>query len=286
MVPLLEDRGSFSPDKHCCLRAAFRGAHLLETFPNNGKRRFRMSRKSMPHGGGEASVQLMIGPVLQVLGLVAISAGSLNAQNNGASWPNFGQDASNTAYNPSEITLSTKNVYQLKAKWTYTTGGDVSARAAVVNGIVYFPDWGGNITAVNSSTGKMIWTHQLTDYLGLSPTGGTIHSRTSPAVVNGVLYLGTQEEAQLLAINASTGSLIWNTALGHGDPYAIVTTSPVVSNGVVYTGVASVVEGGSIFGYNISSSSSRGSVVAVNASTGAVSWQTYTIPGATMAVAC
>lgn len=237
-----------------------------------------MSRKSMKHRGDEASVRLMIGPVLLVLGLMAITAGSLNAQNNGANWPNFGQNASNTAYNPSENTLSTKNVYQLKAKWTYTTSGDVSARAAVVNGIVYFPDWGGNITAVNASSGKMMWAHQLTDYLGLSPTGGAIHSRTSPAVVDGVLYLGTQEEAQLLAINASTGSLLWHIALGNGDPYAIVTTSPVVSNGVVYTGVASVVEGGSIFGYNISSSSSRGSVVAVNASTRAVSWQTYTIP--------
>src|SRR5215471_15402516 len=237
-----------------------------------------MPRRSMKRGGSDAGIWRMIVPVLLVVWMVTIAASSLNAQNNAANWPSFGQNVSNTANNPLETTLSTKNAYQLKAKWTYTTGGDVSARAAVVNGVVYFPDWGGNITAVSASSGKMIWTHQLTDYLGLSPTGGAIHSRTSPAVVNGVLYLGTQEEAQLLAINASTGALIWSAYLGAGDPYAIITTSPVVSNGVVYTGVASVVEGGSIFGFSISSSSSRGSVVAVSASNGALAWRTYTIP--------
>ena len=42
----------------------------------------------------------------------------------------------------------TSKVSTLKSKWIFTTGGDVSARAAVVNNVVYFPDWGGYIWAV------------------------------------------------------------------------------------------------------------------------------------------
>lgn len=45
-------------------------------------------------------------------------------------WPMFGHNPSNTAHNPSETTISTANVNQLLPKWTFTTGGDVSARVA------------------------------------------------------------------------------------------------------------------------------------------------------------
>jgi hypothetical protein len=41
--------------------------------------------------------------------------------------------------------MSPTTIGNLKSKWIFTTRGDVSARAAVVNGLVYFPDWGGNI---------------------------------------------------------------------------------------------------------------------------------------------
>src|SRR5437870_11884556 len=73
-----------------------------------------------------------------------------------ADWPMFGQNTANTAHNPTETKISTGNVKQLKVKWTFTTGGDVSARAAVVNGVAYFPDWGGNLWAVNASNGSLI----------------------------------------------------------------------------------------------------------------------------------
>jgi polyvinyl alcohol dehydrogenase (cytochrome) len=162
----------------------------------------------------------------------------------------------------------------LKTKWTFTTGGDVSARAAVANGVVYFPDWGGNLWALDAGSGKLVWGHKLSDY-GL-PAGTA--SRTSPAVVNGTVYLGTQQGAYLLAVNAATGALIWKTQLENLDPHAIITESPAVFNGVVYTGVASLAEGASAFGVNVTSAPARGSAVAVNASTGAIQWKTYTVP--------
>jgi polyvinyl alcohol dehydrogenase (cytochrome) len=97
-------------------------------------------------------------------------------------------------------------------------------------------------------------------------------------VVNGRVYLGTQEGAYLLAINAKTGALIWKTQLEPTDPYAIVTVSPAVSGGLVYTGVASIAEGGTAYGITLSTSTARGSVVAVNAATGKIKWKRYTVP--------
>ena len=72
------------------------------------------------------------------------------AQKKSADWPMFGQNPSNTATNPTDTIISTSNVSQLQTKWTFTTQGDVSARAAVVNGVAYFPDWGGYLTKAAS----------------------------------------------------------------------------------------------------------------------------------------
>jgi polyvinyl alcohol dehydrogenase (cytochrome) len=191
-------------------------------------------------------------------------------------WPMFGQNVSNTANNLLETRISTQNVALLKQKWVFTTGGDVSARAAVVNNVAYFPDWGGNIWAVNALTGAPVWGHQLSDY-GLP---AHTNARTSPAVANGSVYIGTQATAQgayLLAINAATGALEWKTQLDPS-PYAIISTSPTVAGPLLYTGVASVAEGGSFFGVNIASAPARGSVVAVNLLNGSILWQTFTTP--------
>ena len=76
-------------------------------------------------------------------------------------WPMFGQNDQNTARNDAERKISTSNVATLAPKWVATTGGDVSARAAVVDRVVYFPDWGGNLWALGAATGGVIWQHQL-----------------------------------------------------------------------------------------------------------------------------
>jgi polyvinyl alcohol dehydrogenase (cytochrome) len=196
-----------------------------------------------------------------------------------ADWPMFGQNIANTA-STTQSGITTTTVRKLMPKWTFTTGGDVSARAVVVNQVAYFPDWGGNLWAVNAQNGKEVWGHQLSDYGLTGSFNGVYNSRTSPAVVNGTLYIGTQEGAWLLAINASTGALIWKTQLESpaNDPAALITASPVVFGGFVYTGVASNQEALAAFIPGFVCCNARGSVVKVNAATGAIAWKTYTVP--------
>jgi outer membrane protein assembly factor BamB len=59
-------------------------------------------------------------------------------------------------------------------------------------------------------------------------TGGTVHS--SPAVVNGVVYVGS-EDGKLYAFDATGGALQWTATTG-----GPVDSSPAVVNGVVYVG--------------------------------------------------
>lgn len=218
---------------------------------------------------------LAIGGWLAVAALAAFGAGPARADSS-SDWPMFGQNLQNTA---SAANGSIKDISKLAVKWAFTTGGEISARAAVVDGVAYFPDWGGNLWAVKTNKGTKVWGHQLSDY-GLP---ANTHSRTSPAVVDGVVYIGTQEGAWLLAIDAETGKLLWKTQLESpaNDPFAMITASPAVYGGMVYTGVASNEEGLAGFIPGFVCCKARGSVVAVSTrgnTRGQIAWKTYTVP--------
>jgi len=102
-------------------------------------------------------------------------------------WASSGQNNHNTRSAADEHTIDAGNVGNLKTKWIFTTVGDVSATATIVNGVAYVPDWGGNLWAIDTKTGKAIWSHDVSDYTG---TAGSA-SRTSPAYWNGELVIGT-----------------------------------------------------------------------------------------------
>lgn len=192
-------------------------------------------------------------------------------------WPMFGQNTANTA-TTTQTDISTRNVNRLQPKWTFTTGGDVSARAAVVEGVAYFPDWGGNLWAVDADSGRLIWGHQFSDY-GLA--AGTV-SRTSPAVANGLVYVGTQYNSSgptgwLLAIDARTGNLVWKTQPDTSNPFPVITGSPAVANGTVFVGMTSNEEFAAA-DPSYPCCSVRSSIVALDAHTGEKLWQTFTVP--------
>jgi outer membrane protein assembly factor BamB len=192
-----------------------------------------------------------------------------------ASWPSGGHDTSNSHSQPAETQINPQNVVHLAPKWTFTTYGDVSAIPAVVGGAVYFPDWGGYLNKVDPTTGKLIWQTQIDSYLSdLGITGGV--SRAAPAVVGNTVYLGDQNGGHLFAVNATTGQLIWRTQVD-SRPFAILTAGPLVVNGVIYQGVASLEEGVAANG-SYPCCIFRGSIVAVDAATGHTLWNTYMTP--------
>ena len=215
--------------------------------------------------------------LLAVSALLAISLIAAFAQT-GGTWPSSGYDIANTRNAALENKITPANVSGLVQKWVFTTAGDVSATPAVDSQAIYFPDWGGYLYKVDKSSGKLIWKHRISDYTGITSNllGIASFSRNGPALANGLVIFGDQASGTLLGVNQRDGSLVWMTVI-ESHPAAIITSSPVVYNNVVYVGVASQEESllGFVLGYV---SSFRGSVAALNASTGALLWKTYTVP--------
>jgi polyvinyl alcohol dehydrogenase (cytochrome) len=178
----------------------------------------------------------------------------------------IGHDARNTRHQPFERLIGPENVSRLALKWTATTVGDVSATPAVVNGAVYFGDFGGMLWKLDAETGQVIWSHRVSDYTGIAAD----IVRTSPSVAGPTLVVGTLTHPAMLGIDVETGELRWMTQV-HPDPKGIMTGSPVLVGDTIYTGV-------SASGASGPDATFRGAMVALNAQTGQLLWRSYSLP--------
>jgi polyvinyl alcohol dehydrogenase (cytochrome) len=206
---------------------------------------------------------------------LALLAASASAQV--VEWPVAGQSAANLRNQPAETFVGTGNVGTLIPKWVFTTTTDVSATPTVSATAVFVPDWNGNLFAIDLATGAQLWSQKISEYDGYS----NAITRVSPALYNESLIIGDSiptlhNGASVIAVSQQTGALLWITKVDP-HPAAIITGSPVVVGNVVYQGISSIEEG-------LATQSSyacctfRGSVVALNADTGAILWQTFVIP--------
>jgi polyvinyl alcohol dehydrogenase (cytochrome) len=199
---------------------------------------------------------------------------------NRTQWLLGGHDPGNSRSQPEEFLIGPGNAQNLAVKWVFTTGADVSATPTVSGDAVFFPDWAGNLFAVNKHTGQLIWSHKISEYDGFSGA----FTRTSPAIHDDEVIVGDTETqmalhngANVIAVDRRTGALRWITQV---DTHVLaeITGSPVVFGDVIYVGISSVEEGAALAGAAYPCCTFRGSVVALNAHNGKLLWKTYVLP--------
>ena len=220
----------------------------------------------------------------RVATVIAAAAGLLAAGGTGAvaltgpggapgQWSMAGQNIDDTHFQAAEHEISPASVGRLAPRWTLTTAGAISATPTVDGGVVYVPDYGGKLWAVAAGSGRVLWSRGISGYTGVAGD----QSRTSPAVYRDELILGdgwllspNTTGAKVFAVDRHTGGLLWSTPVDT-DPAAIITSSPVVYDGVAYLGISSKGEG-------TAADSFRGAVIAVDAATGRLLWKAYMVP--------
>jgi polyvinyl alcohol dehydrogenase (cytochrome) len=207
--------------------------------------------------------------IILVLALIAAFAGAartLATDRDDADWPMIGQDPSNSRSQPFEHQIRPANAHRLALKWAARTAGDVSATPAVVDGAVYFGDFGGMLWKLDADTGAVIWSHRVSDYTGIP---GDV-ARTSPSLAGNTLVVGDLRHPDMLGVDAETGDLRWITQV-HPDPKGIMTGSPVLAGDTIFTGVSASGAAGP-------GATFRGAIVALDAQTGQILWRSYSLP--------
>jgi outer membrane protein assembly factor BamB len=155
--------------------------------------------------------------------------GAAFAQPSSGDWPMFHANPSHTGVGSGNPVLTPTLL------WNYTTGFQVESSPAVVNGVVYIGSDDGNVYALNAANGDKIWNYTTGSPPEIQIPGGAPPIpqngvATSPAVVDGIVYVGALDY-NVYALNAANGDKIWNYTTGY-----IVDSYPTVVNGVVYVG--------------------------------------------------
>src|SRR4051794_40777856 len=111
-----------------------------------------------------------------------------------------------------------------------STGAVVRSSPAVSGGRVFVATaettpMDGDAVAFDEKTGAVDWR---ADYVA-------DYSTSSPAIANGVLYLGSYD-TRVYAIKASSGKLLWAPAWGSDNMERGFNSSPAIANGRIYIG--------------------------------------------------
>lgn len=203
-------------------------------------------------------------------GMTAVPALSAGAKVTvGTDWPVYGANLANTrtaAGGPAPAQIG-----NLHMMWRDTfTDGDFTGTPIVGHGVVYVGSNGDEVRAIQAvptsshKAGAVLWATKVTGSVNasLATDGSTVF-----------VPIAQTGRPQLVALDAATGALRWDTVLDsstdasdYGSPVPVdERTGEVVLEGVSATS-------------GDPASPLRGSVSALDAGTGAVIWKTYTVP--------
>lgn len=220
----------------------------------------RRSRPNLIRWGRVALLALLAWPT--VVG--AQDAATPTATGPGG-WPVYGADLAGTRA-AADTVLSAANVAQLQPAWQVEVGGPVSGTPTIADGVAYVGSYDGHLYALDLATGEGRWAYDTGAQVPEPNLGIDLGVSGSAAVEGGTVFVG-DAGGTVHAVDAATSEARWRTEVD-AQPAASIWSSPVPWQGRVYVGVASIAKE---LGF-------RGSVVALDAASGELLWQTFMVP--------
>ena len=182
-------------------------------------------------------------------------------------WAKHGRTDGEERYSPLDQ-IREDSVADLGLAWFFDTGTKrgLEATPLMIDGVLYVTGSWSIVFALDARTGELLWRYD-------PQVPGSYGARACCDVVNrgvayheGKIYVGSLD-GRLIALEASSGNLIWEVlTVDPLQPYT-VTGAPRVVDGKVVIG-----NGGAEYGV-------RGYVSAFDADTGTLLWRFYTVPG-------
>jgi len=183
-------------------------------------------------------------------------------------WPFYGNTIQGAKFTAaSDITSA--NAGNLRLAWNATVGGPISSTPVIAEGIAVVGSYDGKLRAFAPYSGELLWTYDTGANVIEPNLKIPIGITGSAAILNNVVYTG-DSAGKLHAIDAGTGKAIW-TVKPNAQKAASIWSSPVIADGRLYIGIASVAKENGF----------RGVVVAVDIRDGKTIWQHYVTPTGT-----
>lgn len=196
--------------------------------------------------------------------LLVLCAMTLAAQVPDGDWATYNRTYSGERFSPLKE-ISTANVARLRRVCAYETGELVGFQTSpvVIGGVMYFTTFH-NTYAIDAATCKLKWKneHPFED----PAKGHGLGAQRGVAYLGGRLFRGAND-GHVFAIDAATGSTVWDVPIADPSSGESVPMAPTAWNGMVFVGNA----GGDNFGV-------KGRVYGLDAATGKQLWRFDTVP--------
>lgn len=187
-----------------------------------------------------------------------------------SNWNGFGANLANTRFQEAPG-LTAADIPRLKLKWAFSLGDVTMARGqpVIVGNRLFVGTSAAKLYSLDARTGCIHWIFDADSAIRSGVVVGNAKSDASPFVFFG------DTKANAYAVDAITGKIAWKIH-PEDHPAAMITGAPNFYDGTVYFGISSLEE---VFGGQpkYECCTFRGSVIALNAATGATLWKTYTI---------
>ena len=194
----------------------------------------------------------------------------------GPSWNGWGNGPTNARFQPkSQGKLTAADLHRLELKWAFGYANTASAepQPTIAGGRLFAASENSHVYALNPRTGCRYWTYEAR--AGISTAAIVGHYRTA-AGSDGVAVFFGDRKANAYAVDAQTGREIWVRKVD-SHPAAAVTGGLAFAGTRVFVPMQGLNEAanGGFAGYPCCTF--RGSLAALDASTGNVVWKTYTV---------
>ena len=163
------------------------------------------------------------------------------------------------------------NVADLRLVWTRAlNAGSQQGTPLAYRGVLYMPNPGDVIQAIDATTGDLIWEHRRDLPADLGEHMGGLATTKRTIAIYDRLLLDTTGDDYLMALDAVTGEMVWETeVLDYTVNPALQTAGPIVAGGRVISGRSC----------RATATPDACVVTAHDARTGEELWRRRTIPG-------
>ena len=127
-----------------------------------------------------------------------------------SNWLSYGRDYSNQRFSPLDQ-INRESVKQLAPRWIYQTGTNSTLQATplIVDGVMYLSMPFNHVAAIDAVSGRELWRYEhkrKTQKMCCGPASRGV------SVAYGKVFIGTVD-ARLIALDAKTGKIVWDTPL-------------------------------------------------------------------------
>jgi alcohol dehydrogenase (cytochrome c) len=186
-----------------------------------------------------------------------------NAREEPGNWLTYWGDYQGTHYSRLK-SITPANVKSLESQWSFQFAGtNVENTPIVVDGVMFVTGALNNAAALDARSGRPIWRYQRR--LPNVHAQCTVMTNRGFAILGDRLYMATLD-AHLVALDAKTGSLIWDTTVADYQQGFSITLAPLALNGEIIVGITA------------GECALAGFVDAYDAATGKRLWRTYSTP--------